>query len=1004
MELRLGAMAGWPPKLVELLTAEYVVRKGLKPDIESLSKELVMMKASRRTRLGVANSGKSQAIATDANVFKKILGKATAAMKKVKHRHQISDKVKDIKKLSNELAELRAKYTVRGVGADLAASTSIDPRVLNLYKKESDLVGIEESRDRVIRMLSIGTKDDAHAHASDQDLKVVSIVGFGGLGKTTLAITVLDMLKKQFGCSAFICVGSTPNLTRTFEKILVKFDKKYKQVDMARWDIEQFGNELHEFLTDKRYFIVVDDIWDVESWKAIRYALKDNNCGSRIIMTTRNFEVATKAGEVYRLKPLSHGNSKKLFYKRIQSHKGESVDGVSDELSSKIIDKCGGIPLAIIAMASLLVERPYDDWSKVYDSIGFGNGDNTTKILSYSYFDLPSYLKPCLLHLSIFPEDNIHGKKSVIWMWIGEGFVHLEKEDGSLFEAGERYFNELVNRSMIQTMEDRYDRFTQWFLIHDIVFDLISKLSRDENFVTFLGSMEQHASPDSLRRENTSMPRSDSKVRRLAVKNHHVQRIREDAMDMPEVMRSLNIFDSKIEVMAPLHSFRVCRVLNIENCYVPISLKHIGTLLHLKYLEISDTPVDELPKEIGHLKSLQTLYLEKTGLDELPPAVCSLTQLMCLVAVGFRRLPADRMGSLTSLEDLRLDSVVGRNATEDLVVALGKLTRLRVATITFSEELDENLQKALVQSLCNLQELRELVLPSTGSAQQGANAWEDWETPRQLRQLLIHCIILSRLPRWINRCSLPCLCSLSVIVYTVEKQDLDNLARLSELSYLLLGGFNWPPGYTVGKDGFRNLRFCDVGTALKFPMGAMPRLEELWFSVYAGYWSWVVNDVLLEQFPTKDEIEDLDLGLDNLLSLEKVTVTVFCSGATAAEVQEVEAMVTRAVENHPNRPTIKVDRAASATFQPRCRVLRSKDDPDARFIAHLQSYRLLQKAVISIDCAGASLCEVEKMEPAFRHAAEVHRNHPTIHLIRTNTDEMVSSSDHPDTESFQPSR
>jgi len=180
-------------------------------------------------------------------------------------------------------------------------------------------------------------------------------------------------------------------------------------------------------------------------------------------------------------------------------------------------------------------------------------------------------------------------------------------------------------------------------------------------------------------------------------------------MDMPEVMRSLNIFDSKIEVMAPLHSFRVCRVLNIENCYVPISLKHIGKLLHLKYLEISDTPVDELPKEIGHLKSLQTLYFEKTGLDELPPAVCSLTQLMCLVAVGFRRLPADRMGSLTSLEDLRLDSVVGRNATEDLVVALGKLTRLRVATITFSEELDENLQKALVQSLCNLQELRELV-------------------------------------------------------------------------------------------------------------------------------------------------------------------------------------------------------------------------------------------------------------------------------------------------------
>jgi hypothetical protein len=55
-------------------------------------------------------------------------------------------------------------------------------------------------------------------------------------------------------------------------------------------------------------------------------------------------------------------------------------------------------------------------------------------------------------------------------------------------------------------------------------------------------------------------------------------------------------------------------------------------------------------------------------------------------------------------------------------------------------------------------------------------------------------------------------------------------------------------------------------------------------------------------------MEDLDLGLDNLLSLEQVTIKIDCSGATAAEVQEVEAVVTRAVENHPNRPTIKMNR------------------------------------------------------------------------------------------------
>jgi hypothetical protein len=331
--------------------------------------------------------------------------------------------------------------------------------------------------------------------------------------------------------------------------------------------------------------------------------------------------------------------------------------------------------------------------------------------------------------------------------------------------------------------------------------------------------------------------------------------------------------------------------------------------LHLKYLDISFTAVDELPKDLGHLKSLQSLVLIDIGQDELPLTVCSLTQLMCLVAQGFKRFPANRMGNLISLEEIQLKTVVGRSTTEDLVVELGKLTRLRMVRMTLAEELDESLQKALVQSLCNLRELQELVLYSTG-LQQGTTVWGDWEPPMQLRRLLIGGICFSRLPGWINRSRLPRLCFLSLGVYVVEVHDLDNLARLPELSYLQLDGSSWPPGgYTVGTDGFRNMRFCAVDTTLiKFHMGAMPRLEELQFGVYAGYWSWEVNGVPFEQFPIKEVIEDLDLGLDNLLSLEKVIIEVDCSGATATEVQEVEDMVTRAVENHPNRPTIKMDR------------------------------------------------------------------------------------------------
>ena len=82
-----------------------------------------------------------------------------------------------------------------------------------------------------------------------------------------------------------------------------------------------------------------------------------------------------------------------------------------------------------------------------------------------------------------------------------------------------------------------------------------------------------------------------------------------------------------------------------------------------------------------------------------------------------------------------------------------------------------------------------------------------------------------------------------------------------------------------------------------------------------------------------------------------------------------------------------------------CCVRTMKDESDAFFISDLRSYRHLQEATIFIDCSGASMCEVQKVEAAYRHAAEVHPNHPSIELIRTNTDGMASSSsDHPNTE------
>jgi disease resistance protein RPM1 len=118
----------------------------------------------------------------DGNIFKKITNK----VKKFKERHQISDKIKDIKNIAKELGDLRARYKFSG-GAT-TKNKGVDPRVINLYKREGKLVGIDEPRDELVRRLTY-PKD----HKS---LKIVSIVGTRGLGKTTLAKIVFDQLKQ----------------------------------------------------------------------------------------------------------------------------------------------------------------------------------------------------------------------------------------------------------------------------------------------------------------------------------------------------------------------------------------------------------------------------------------------------------------------------------------------------------------------------------------------------------------------------------------------------------------------------------------------------------------------------------------------------------------------------------------------------------------------------------------------------------------------------------------
>ncbi|KAG2583817.1 hypothetical protein PVAP13_6KG246100 [Panicum virgatum] len=174
------------------------------------------------------------------------------------------------------------------------------------------LVGLRSQADTLAEMVrkavTTGNKEDAAGPPfSDTRLKVFSIVGFGGLGKTTLAMEVCRRLEGEFQRQALVSVSQAFDgakdlkglLKRVLQQIVnpaVGDDEGIKEEDnvgnIDTMDEDRLAAKLKETLKNKRYLIVIDDIWSEAAWDAIQCVLPDNNCGSRIIVTTRIYTVA----------------------------------------------------------------------------------------------------------------------------------------------------------------------------------------------------------------------------------------------------------------------------------------------------------------------------------------------------------------------------------------------------------------------------------------------------------------------------------------------------------------------------------------------------------------------------------------------------------------------------------------------------------------------------------------------------------------------------------------
>ncbi|KAL0417131.1 UNVERIFIED_CONTAM: putative late blight resistance proteinR1B-17 [Sesamum latifolium] len=233
-------------------------------------------------------------------------------------------------------------------------------------------------------------------------------------------------------------------------EILVRLLSDGKDEEVSETSTK-LGEQLYKNLFGQRYLIVMDDVWSIEAWDALKLFFPNNRNGSRVMMTTRLLNVADSLGsqKPYLMDLLDEDKSWNLF-----CHKAFAQEGCPypelEEIGKDIAKACRGLPLTIVVIGGLLansnMEQEY--WQYVAKNVStFANSEDNEhclKILTLSYNNLPIYLKPCFLYMRVFREDAEIEVSKLTKLWIGEGFVKPARGK-TLEEVAKEYLKKLVN-------------------------------------------------------------------------------------------------------------------------------------------------------------------------------------------------------------------------------------------------------------------------------------------------------------------------------------------------------------------------------------------------------------------------------------------------------------------------------------------------------------------------------------------------------------------------------
>ncbi|XP_059596932.1 putative disease resistance RPP13-like protein 1 [Vitis vinifera] len=360
---------------------------------------------------------------------------------------------------------------------------------------ESLVYGRDQIKEEMVQLL---LSDNAR---STDAMGVISIVGMGGTGKTTLAQLLYNdqRVTEHFDLKAWVCVSEEFDPIRVTKTILEAINSSTSNTT----DLNLLQVQLKERISMKKFLLVLDDVWNEDScdWDALRTPLIVGAKGSKIIVTTRSTNVAfaMHAVRTHCLGRLSSEDGWSLF-KKLAFESGDSSGHPQLEaIGEKIVHKCQGLPLAIKAMGSLLHSKvEAREWDDVLNSELWDLPTNAVlPAPRLSYYYLPSHLKRCFSYCSIFPKDYKFEKEKLVLLWMAEGLLEQSKSKKRMEQVGNLYFQELLSKSFFQNSM----RNKSCFVMHDLVNDLAQLVSlefsvslEDVETLALLGSLNDNDS------------------------------------------------------------------------------------------------------------------------------------------------------------------------------------------------------------------------------------------------------------------------------------------------------------------------------------------------------------------------------------------------------------------------------------------------------------------------------------------------------------------------------